>query len=63
MAHFLAPGDAEEYFHREAEATRERKDRVRRRNAVVMAVELWLFERYPKCEWLGDYPRAARKRG
>lgn len=58
----VSGGDAKSYFRREMEATRERKDRVRRRNAVVMAAELWLFERSPKSEWLGDYPRA-RKRG
>jgi hypothetical protein len=55
-------GRAQAYFQRESAATRERKQRVGRRNAVMMALELWLFDRYPKSEWLGDYPKAARKK-
>jgi hypothetical protein len=57
-----ADGSAQAYFRREAENTRLRKDLVRRRNAVALCAELWLFDKNPKSEWLGDYPRAARKR-
>jgi hypothetical protein len=56
-------GSAEGYFRREAENNRQRKDAVRRRNAVAMCMELWLFDKNPKSEWLGDYPRAARGKG
>jgi hypothetical protein len=55
-------GTAKAYFRREADNTRLRKDLVRRRNAVVLCAELWLFDRNPKGEWLGDYPRAARQK-
>jgi hypothetical protein len=57
----LSDGSAAAYFRHEKAAARERKDLVRRRSAIRIALELWLFERYPKLEWLGDYAKKARR--
>jgi hypothetical protein len=55
-------GRPQAYFQRESAAARERKQLVGRRNAVALAIEMWLFDRYPKSEWMGDYPKVARKK-
>jgi len=56
----IRDGSAAAYFKHEKAAARERKDRVRSQSAVRIVLELWLFERYPKLEWLGDFAKKAR---
>jgi hypothetical protein len=51
---------AEAYFAHERRHNAERKQAVRRRNGLMILLEMWLFDRNPKHEWLGDYARKAR---
>lgn len=51
----LTDDTADAYFDHERHANLERKDVVRARWALGIAIELWLFERSPKREWLGDF--------
>lgn len=43
----------EAYFRNEKKANRERKDAVRKRWSAGILLEMWLFDRNPKYEWLG----------
>jgi hypothetical protein len=56
----LRDGSPAAYFKHEKAATVERKALVRRRSAVRIALELWLFDKYPKLEWLGAFAKKAR---
>jgi hypothetical protein len=53
-------GDAETYFEEQKEATHERKDRMRRRFALAIVLDLMLFGAFPKTEWLGAYAKKAK---
>jgi hypothetical protein len=58
-AEVLAEATADAYFQHERENNDERKQVVRRRSAVRIALEMWLFEKNPKREWLGEYANRA----
>jgi hypothetical protein len=52
---------AEAYFAHEQQAAIRRKEALRRKNILIGWIELWCFEKNPRSQWLGDYPRLARK--
>lgn len=57
----LTEDTAESYFERERESTDQRKEAVRGRNGLLILLEMWLFEKNLKREWLGEYARKASK--
>jgi hypothetical protein len=62
----LADGAAEAYFTHEQKNNEQRKQAVRRRTSVGILLDLWLFDRNPRREWLGQFrPKAgkAKKKG
>jgi hypothetical protein len=50
-----AKDSVDAYFERERQAARERKQAVASRWALAIVLDLWLFDKNPKNEWLGDY--------
>jgi DNA-directed RNA polymerase subunit RPC12/RpoP len=52
---------AEAYFENEKKATRERKERVRRRWALGILLEFKFFEKNPKYQWLGEFARKRKQ--
>jgi hypothetical protein len=61
-AELLTDDSTEGYFERERQAAAERKQEVRKRNLIRFWLDMWLFEKFPKTEWLGDYAKGAGKR-
>ncbi len=51
----LTDDTSEAYFKRERKNNDERKAVVRRRNGLMLILELWLFDKNPKREWLGQF--------
>ena len=58
----LTDNTAKSHFEKEQQATLDRKKAVEGRSFVRILIDQWLFTKNPKYEWLGDYPRAAKKR-
>lgn len=48
---------AQDYFTYEQKATAERHQAMKRKNIVMALLEIWLFPKNPKYEWLGKYAR------
>jgi hypothetical protein len=53
---------AQAYFARERAAAREHKETLRRKNVLVTFFEYWRAGKKLPTEWLGAYPRLARRR-
>jgi hypothetical protein len=59
----IGSGDPEVYFEHQRKAAAEWKRNLRRRFAVTMALEYWLFPLSPRTEWLGACKLAGKRAG
>lgn len=58
----LSDDTVEAYFEHERQAAIERKKAVQGRSFIQVAIDKWLFDKSPKYEWMGQYPKAAKRR-
>jgi hypothetical protein len=58
----LTDTTAESYFDHERQAALDRKAAVQGRSFIRVSLDLWLFDRNPKFEWMGNAARAAARK-
>jgi hypothetical protein len=51
------------YFEHVRQTAVERREAFRRKNILINLIQLWLFGKNPRSEWLGAYPKLARTSG
>jgi hypothetical protein len=50
------------YFEHQRQGAVERRETFRRRNILINLIQLWLFGKNPRSQWLGAYPKLAGTR-